>query len=193
MQILTKCPNCGSSWLFDAVVADRRIRCKKCQRLFKVPKLEEVSKAIDRRKLPAALVVVTGRNRKLKEKLESLDWNIPIFVYGFVKDMPDFMRAADILVTKAGPGTISEAFIAELPMILYSKMPGQEDGNVDYVLKENAGVWAPEPEQTAEAVQNWLDHPEQRQKAQENCRRLATPKATRRIARMLAAQIGIEK
>jgi 1,2-diacylglycerol 3-beta-galactosyltransferase len=59
--------------------------------------------------------------------------------------MPNFMCSADILLTKAGPGTISEGFISGLPMILYSRMPGQEDGNVSYVVNQGAGVWAPEP------------------------------------------------
>ena len=71
-------------------------------------------------------------------------------IYGFVNEMPAFMHAADILVTKAGPGTISEAFIAGLPMVLYSKMPGQEDGNVTFVVDTGAGVWAPEPEETVD-------------------------------------------
>ena len=60
----------------------------------------------------AALVVVSGRNKHLKECLEATSWPIQTFIYGFVHEMPDFMRAADILVTKAGPGTICEAFNA---------------------------------------------------------------------------------
>ena len=54
--------------------------------------------------------------------------------------MPEFMQASDVLITKAGPGTISEAFISGLPLILFSKMPGQEDGNVDYVVNQGAGI-----------------------------------------------------
>ncbi len=73
--------------------------------------------------------------------------------------MPDFMRASDCLITKAGPGTISEAFIAGLPMILYSYMPGQEDGNIDYVVNEGAGVWAPRPELVVSALRRWLNDP----------------------------------
>jgi transposase-like protein len=46
MQIIAKCPSCGNSWLFDAGAADRRIKCQKCHRLFKVPKLDEVPKAV---------------------------------------------------------------------------------------------------------------------------------------------------
>jgi 1,2-diacylglycerol 3-beta-galactosyltransferase len=138
----------------------------------------------------AALVVICGRNRKLRTRLERRNWSMPVFIYGFVNDMPDFMRAADILVTKAGPGTISEGFIAGLPMILYSRVPGQEDGNVNYVVNEGAGLWAPHPEHTAELVKNWLiDSDEREEFAARSCQ-LARPKATREIARYLVAQVG---
>lgn len=46
MQIMAQCPRCGNSWLLDAGAADRRIRCQKCRRLFKVPRLDEISKAV---------------------------------------------------------------------------------------------------------------------------------------------------
>ena len=46
MQIIAQCPGCGNSWLLDSGSADRRIRCLRCRRLFKVPKLEEVPKAV---------------------------------------------------------------------------------------------------------------------------------------------------
>jgi len=46
MQIIAQCPQCGSNWLLDANAADRRIKCKNCKKLFKVPKLEEVPKAV---------------------------------------------------------------------------------------------------------------------------------------------------
>jgi 1,2-diacylglycerol 3-beta-galactosyltransferase len=105
--------------------------------------------------------------------------------------MPDFMRAADVLVTKAGPGTISEAFIAGLPMVLYARLPGQEDGNVDYVVDNGAGVWAPRPEAVVSVLRNWLRHPDQRQQAAEACLRLARPRAARDIAHALMQQIRV--
>ncbi|MHC4666480.1 MAG: MJ0042-type zinc finger domain-containing protein [Planctomycetota bacterium] len=46
MQIIAQCPRCGAAWLLDRSAADRRIRCRKCHKLFKVPKLEEVPKAV---------------------------------------------------------------------------------------------------------------------------------------------------
>ena len=46
MQIIAQCPACGSTWLLDSSAADRRINCRKCDKIFKVPKLDEVPKAI---------------------------------------------------------------------------------------------------------------------------------------------------
>ena len=148
--------------------------------------------AIDKARLPAGLVVVCGRNYHLRERLKQYSWSIPAYIYGFVKDMPDFMAAADILVTKAGPGTISEAFIAGIPLILYSRMPGQEDGNVAYVIEEGAGIWAPQPKLVVEALRDWLYHPEKRIDAGKAAHRLAKPDAARQIARLLAAKLEVD-
>ena len=46
MQIIAQCPRCGHHWLLDESAADRRIRCPNCRRLFKVPKLEEMPRAV---------------------------------------------------------------------------------------------------------------------------------------------------
>jgi len=150
-------------------------------------------KAIDSAGLPAFLAVVCGRNEALRSNLQTHEWNLEHAIYGFVRDMPDLMRAADILVTKAGPGTISEAFIAGLPIILYSRLPGQEDGNVSYVVDEGAGVWAPEPEQVVEALRSWLKDPKSLEAVSAASCSLARPQATRQIARLVAEQAGINK
>lgn len=153
--------------------------------------LEKTAHAIAAARLPAALVIVTGRNRKLKKRLENYIWPMPTFIYGFVREMPDFMQAADVLVTKAGPGTLSESFIAGLPIIMYSRMPGQEDGNVTYVVEEGAGIWAPQPEEVVAALWDWLNNPEKRYKAAQACKHLARPKASRTIARHIASKLEI--
>ena len=154
--------------------------------------IEKSALAIGEARLPASLVVVAGRNQRLKARLEARSWPMPTFIYGFVDEMPDFMRAADILVTKAGPGTISEAINAGLPMVLYSRLPGQEDGNVTFVIAEGIGRWAPRPDQIVDALCYWLDHPEQRSQAAENCRRVARPQAARQIARILGEKVGVK-
>lgn len=153
--------------------------------------LAEMAHAIDGAELNAHLVVIAGRNQRLQRKLEEYPWLNPPHIYGFVREMPDFMAASDFLVTKAGPGTISEAFIAGLPIILYSKMPGQEDGNVYYVENEGAGVWAPHPDRVVEALREYLTDPEKRQKTIEACKRLAKPDAAAEIAREIGKIVGL--
>lgn len=148
--------------------------------------LEIIVEALAEARLPITLVVITGRNEALRRRLQARSWPIAVKIYGFVRAMPDFMRAADILLTKAGPGTICEALIAGLPMILYSRLPGQEEGNITYVTDYGAGVWAPRPPQVVAAVRRWLQQPEQLEQASQACRELARPQAARDIARLLA-------
>ncbi len=134
---------------------------------------------------------MAGRNQALKSKLENQSWNMPTKIFGFVKEMPEFMQASDVLVTKAGPGTISEAFIAGLPLILYSKMPGQEDGNIGYVTNQGAGIWAPNPDHMVEILQNWLTHPDELNNVAKRSKQLSKPNASRDIAKALEKQVRI--
>ena len=105
----------------------------------------------------AQLLIVSGRNKDLKQRLENTAWEIPTRIYGFVDNMPELMAAADLLITKAGPGTISEAFVAGLPIIISGYIPGQEEGNVTYVQEHSAGVYAETPEKIAQLVLTWFD------------------------------------
>ena len=153
--------------------------------------VKRVAKAINEAALPATLVVICGRNAELKADLEALDWKMPAHLYGFTREMPAFMAASDMLLTKAGPGTISEAFIAGLPLVLYARLPGQEDGNVTYVIEEKAGVWAPRPREVVEAARHWVLDPAVRAEASAASRRMARPEAARQIARLIADQVGV--
>lgn len=153
--------------------------------------LGKTARAIDESGLDLGIVVVCGRNEKLKESLESQVWENPTFIYGFRRDMPDFMRAVDVIVTKAGPGTIAEALNANLPIILYSKLPGQEDGNVTFVESEGAGVWAPKPQLVVRALTRWLCRPAEREQVVKNARRAARPHSSRRIACAIGEKLGL--
>lgn len=153
--------------------------------------LARTAQEIDASGLDLSLVIVCGRNQKLKAALEAYKWENPAFIYGFTREMPDFMRASDFIVTKAGPGTIAEALNAELPIILYSKLPGQEDGNVTFVQEEGAGVWAPTPQEVVRTLTRWISRPTERQKVIENCRRAGRPEAARTIAKTIGEMLGL--
>ncbi len=153
--------------------------------------LEHYAMEINNAGLNCQLIVIAGRNEKAQLSLEQARWKIPYKIYGFVKDMPEFMHAADILITKAGPGTISEAFIAGLPVIMFSKMPGQENGNVDYVVNHGAGAWAPDVNVMISQLRQWLEDPFALKQVGEKASILAKPQASRQIARAIADQAKI--
>jgi 1,2-diacylglycerol 3-beta-galactosyltransferase len=154
-----------------------------------VVQLEAMAVAIDEARLPVTLVIVAGRNKALQQRLEDRSWRTPVRVYGFVYGMPDFMHAASILLTKAGPGTISEAISSGLPVILYSQLDGSEDGNVSYVVDHGAGIWAPSVDLAVANVLRWLDHPDERARAASACRALARPQAARETADLIMAHV----
>lgn len=105
---------------------------------------------------PAQSVIVCGRNRSLQKRLSQRAWPIPTLVYGFVGNMADWMSASDCLISKAGPGTINEAINLGLPIILYDYIPGQEDGNVSYVVDNKVGVYIETQAEIARVVSEWL-------------------------------------
>ncbi len=151
-------------------------------------KLEGIAAALDAAGLAITLVIIAGRNKALQQRLEGRSWKIPARLYGFVQAMPDFMHAANILISKAGPGTISEAVSAGLPVILFSRLDGSEDGNVHYIVDHGAGIWAPRTGQVVAGVRRWLDHPDEHARAVAACAALARPQAARQIADLIMAQ-----
>lgn len=116
----------------------------------------QIARAINVQVPNAQLIVVAGRNANLRRRLERTAWEIPTRICGFVNNMPELMGASDLLITKAGPGTLAEAFIAGLPVVIYGFIPGQEEGNVRYVLEHDAGAFATNPAAVAQIACDWL-------------------------------------
>jgi len=98
-----------------------------------------IAQALSRAALPIQMILVCGRNCRLRNRLQQIQFEIPVKIVGFVSNMPELMQAADVAITKAGPSTIAEAINCGLPMIISSVIPGQEEGNVDYILQHNVG------------------------------------------------------
>jgi UDP-N-acetylglucosamine:LPS N-acetylglucosamine transferase len=96
-------------------------------------------------------------------------------------------------VTKAGPGTISEALVMALPMVLIDALPGQEQPNVDYIVQAGAGVWAPTPGQAAAAVYELLSSDQSRlAHMRASAQALAQPNAARHVAEAVWATANEE-
>jgi 1,2-diacylglycerol 3-beta-galactosyltransferase len=103
------------------------------------------------------VAVICGRNRRLEQRLGRRAGRAGgrLTVLGFVDNMADWMRCADVLVGKAGPGTIAEATCCAAPLVLTSWVPGQEAGNAEFVVSAGAGRYAPRPRDLVAEV-DWL-------------------------------------
>lgn len=139
--------------------------------------------AINARRPRCQLLVIAGRNETLRRRLEAVAWNQPTRVLGFRRDMPVVLAATDVIVTKAGPATICESCIAGVPLILYDAIPGQETGNVDWVIEHDIGVFTPDPHEIGDTLLAWLaEGPQGLQRRSERARAQARPNAVFEIA-----------
>eukprot|EP00522_Entomoneis_paludosa_P007234 CAMPEP_0172453274 /NCGR_PEP_ID=MMETSP1065-20121228/10670_1 /TAXON_ID=265537 /ORGANISM="Amphiprora paludosa, Strain CCMP125" /LENGTH=655 /DNA_ID=CAMNT_0013205453 /DNA_START=97 /DNA_END=2064 /DNA_ORIENTATION=+ len=113
--------------------------------------------------------------------------NVHVMGLGFVTKMAEYMVAADVLVTKAGPGTISEAAALSLPVMLTSFLPGQEEGNVDYVIEGGFGAFVndTDPIGIAEELCMWLTNDEKRTQLSVAAKAKGAPYAARDIIKQI--------
>ncbi|MGF7060316.1 MGDG synthase family glycosyltransferase [Brassicibacter mesophilus] len=90
------------------------------------------------------IIVVCGNNNILKYEIEKnyMDnfKNKEIIVYGFTKEIPQLMDISDIIITKPGGLTVSEAIVKNVPMIIPYFIPGQEEENADFLAKYNVAI-----------------------------------------------------
>jgi 1,2-diacylglycerol 3-beta-galactosyltransferase len=151
--------------------------------------LHRRARAIAESGLDVGLAVICGRNQAALSSLAGLRdaSGHPVPVLGFVDNMADWMRAADIVVTKAGPGTIVEALCSGLPLLLTWYIPGQESGNLEWLVDIGAGRYVPRPRELVDTIAE-LSAPGSPGLAvmRAAVAGAARPDATRRIAELIA-------
>ncbi|SMC89966.1 MGDG synthase family glycosyltransferase [Sporomusa malonica] len=101
------------------------------------------------------ILVVTGRNQALYNQLQILKSQFEhLHVYGFVDNMETLMTASDIIISKAGPGTIMEAVAMQRPLIITEAVGIQETGNIDFVVNNRLGHFCPDSTQGCQIINN---------------------------------------
>lgn len=147
--------------------------------------VEETFRALLAASIPTELVVVCGRNEAARKRLQAIrpPGRHRVRVVGFTDRMRDLMAVADLLVTKPGGLTVSEALACGLPMAVISPIPGQEVRNADYLLENGAAVKANSPAALTGKIEELLSSetrlPEMRRKAKS----LGRPRAAFTVAR----------
>ena len=102
----------------------------------------DITEKLDAAALPLQLLLICGRNEVLEKKLRGRKWKIPVHVIGFSKEVQKLMRAADFLIGKPGPGSIAEAMVRGLPVLVECNawtLP-QERYNTEWVKEKRVGI-----------------------------------------------------
>lgn len=153
-------------------------------------RLRAQARGLDRARLGLQLLVVCGRNHKLQTRLERDSWDGNVHVYGFVDNMPELMQASDAVVSKAGPGTISEALISGLPLFLTGYVPGQEEGNVKFVTDKGVGYYTPQVRKLVRAVRHsFVEDRSEFDRMQGHAEAVGRTDAAAEIALLIAAAV----
>ncbi|GAB7388617.1 diglucosyl diacylglycerol synthase [Bacillaceae bacterium] len=108
------------------------------------------------------LIFICGKNGELARRLrrQTAAWEGTVRVLGYSDKIHEWMRIADLVVTKPGGLTVSEAIWAECPMLFYRPVPGQEKENADYLSRKGAALSAETPREAAQTLAALLAEPD---------------------------------
>jgi processive 1,2-diacylglycerol beta-glucosyltransferase len=135
-------------------------------------------------------VFICGRDPGLVNRLRQRSRRRPeVHVHGFVNNVHEWMSVADLLVTKAGGITVSEALAKELPMVVYRPIPGQEDWNTRTVAGAGAAKVARDPDDLARVLETVLADPGELDAMRRAAQALKRPDAAHDVARAVLALV----
>ena len=129
------------------------------------------------------IVALAGRNQQLLGRYRSLAAAHPgrLVALGYTSTIERVMACADLAVTKPGGLTVSECLAVELPMVLISPIPGQEERNADYLMEHGIAVKAPDMVALEFKIGQLVKEPERLKHMRENMRGLGRPDAAHAV------------
>jgi 1,2-diacylglycerol 3-beta-galactosyltransferase len=119
----------------------------------------DIAEKLDAAGLPLQLILICGRNEELAGKLRARQWKLPKHIIGFTKEVHKLMRAADFLIGKPGPGSIAEAMVRKLPVLIECNawtLP-QERYNAEWVKEKGVGIVLKSFKEVAEGAKRMLE------------------------------------
>lgn len=159
-----------------------------------------ILRSLRKAKFPLQVLVVTGVNHRLRKRLESYAGKLnsssvresaikEIRVYGYVKNVDELMKVSDLLITKPGGLTSSEALVAELPIVIVRPLPGPEVRNAQYLVREKAAVLVKKEKDVAGVVDSLLGNVRKIEELKERTRMLKRPDAAFEAAKCILSLV----
>ncbi len=150
---------------------------------FGVGPLEEMLHALNDCTGSIQSIVVCGHNDKFYQKIDRQrdEFKYPVILFGFTDKVAELMAISDLIITKAGGISTTEALNARLPMILYASVPGQETWNEEMLLQNHAALKAEKVNDIPGMVDSILTSARVRESLAEGIKKLRKPDAAKRI------------
>jgi len=154
----------------------------------------DVTRALAQFARPIQVLVVCGYDRRLEDQVRARAAGSPhpFHVVGYVDTVEELMTVSDVLVTKAGGVTISEALVKRLPMLIYRPIPGQEEGNTHFLLEHGAALAPRTPAQLVAHLDRLLGDPARLTAMAEAAASLGRPDAAEIVTAELAGLPSLE-
>ena len=149
----------------------------------------EVLRELDKVDRRFQTVVVTGRNLELRRTLSEQDRRHPTHVLGYAANMHELMAVADLVISKPGGLTSSEALAIGKPLLILNPIPGQEAANSDFLLERGAAVKVNRVEDLPYRLEQLLASKKLAEMAVA-ARRLGRPEAGMEICRVVAERVS---
>jgi processive 1,2-diacylglycerol beta-glucosyltransferase len=151
--------------------------------------LDEVVLSLERCGLPLQVIAVAGHDREMRARLESLrsKLDLDLHALGWTENVPELMAAADVLVTKPGGLSTSEALAVGLPMVLTHPIPGPEEGHARHLVQHGVALHARSSKELPELVLPLLRNVEKRGEMARRAKQLARPDAAYAVAQVSRA------
>lgn len=139
------------------------------------------------------VIVVTGNNVQLRERIENMAPDLPnrLCVLGFVDNVHKLMAASDIMVSKAGGLSSAEALAAGLPLFILDPLPGQEERNSQFLTSVGAAMEVAGVGDLVEKILLCLRHPARLKEMSLAASRIGRPDAARNAARLIKERLEV--
>ncbi|MDD5617958.1 MAG: glycosyltransferase [Candidatus Omnitrophica bacterium] len=146
--------------------------------------ISNLIKAVDNSGLSVNLLVVAGINKKLFSCLNNYNFKNKTHIYGYINYIDKLMTISDILVTKPGGITTAEALAKNIAMLIVKPLPGQEQNNTNFLLKQGVVYKAEDIKDTVNKLKFLLNNPDELKRIKDNISKLAMPSSSLKIAEL---------
>ena len=143
--------------------------------------ITEVIETCDKLKYDYQITVICGNNEKAKEVIDNTSWEKELRCLGFTDNVDVYMDAADVLITKPGGLTTSEAMAKGVPLILMNPIPGQEERNMEFLVNSGAAIMVTKGFTVEQALHQLFGNEWRRELMIEAIRNLGKPDAANKL------------